>query len=60
MADRDYVLRPWTAEEDADFERFCQSIGETPSDPIHARLMEDGEIDFFNVDPWWDTELPRA
>ena len=60
MTDKNYVLRPWTAEEDADFERFCASIGETPSDPVHARLMEDGEIDFFNVDPWWATELPRA
>ncbi len=60
MTDKDYVVRPWTEEEDADFERFCQSIGETPSDPVHARLMEDGEVDFFNVDPWWDVELPRA
>ena len=60
MADRNYVLRPWTAEEDADFKRFCESIGETPSDPVHARLMEDGEVDFFNVDAFYDIELPRA
>ena len=45
---------------DADFERFCASIGETPSDPVHARLMEDGEVDFFNVDAFYDMELPRA
>ena len=57
---KDYVVRPWTEEENADFERFCASIGETPSDPVHARAMEDGPVDFFNNDPWFDMELPRA
>ncbi len=60
MKAKDYLMRPWTAEENADFERFCASNGETPSDPAHARLM-DGEFDFFlNIDPWFDQELPRA
>ena len=59
-AKRDYVVRPWTKEENADFARFCESIGKIPEDPVHARLMEDGPIDFFTVDPWYDMELPRA
>jgi hypothetical protein len=60
MKARDYVERPWTAEEDADFERFCASLGEIPKDRVHARLMEDGEVDFFNLDERPDVELPRA
>ena len=60
MPKKDYVVRPWTEGENADFEQFCASIGETPSDPLHAKAMEDGPIDFFNNDPWFDTELPRA
>ena len=60
MADKNYVERPWTAEEDADFQRFYESIGKTPSDPVHARLMEGGAVDFFNLDEWHDVELPRA
>jgi len=47
---KDYVLRPWTEEENADFEKFCASIGETPSDPVT----------FFSNDPWYDQILPRA
>ena len=57
---RDYVLRPWTAEEEAAFQRFCASIGQVPEDPIHAQLMEDGPIDFFTVDPFWEMDLPQA
>jgi hypothetical protein len=48
--EKDYVLRPWTEEENADFERFCSSIGEIPSDPVT----------FFSNDPWYDQILPRA
>ena len=58
--EKDYVVRPWTENENADFENFCASIGETPSDPDHAQAMEDGPVDFFNNDPWFDQELPRA
>ena len=60
MTDKDYVVRPWTEEENADFERFCASIDVTPSDPAHVQAMEDGPVDFFNNDPWFDMELPRA
>ena len=60
MVDENYVVRPWTEEEEADFERFCESIGQVPEDPVHASLMEDGEVDFFTLDEWPDVELPRA
>jgi len=58
--ERDYVLRPWTEEENSDFEKFCASIGETPSDPEWAAAMDDGEIDFFNNDPFQGVKLYRA
>jgi hypothetical protein len=58
--ERDYVLRPWTEEENADFEKFCASIGEMPSDPEWAAAMEDGEVDFFNNDPFHGVKLYRA
>jgi hypothetical protein len=57
---KDYVERPWTEEENADFEKFCASIGEMPSDPEWAEAMEDGEIDFFNNDPFVGVKLYRA
>ena len=57
---RDYVVRPWTEEENADFEKFCASIGEMPSDPEWAKAMEDGEVDFFNNDPFHGVKLYRA
>ena len=58
--EKDYVLRPWTEAENADLEKFCASIGETPSDPEWAAATADGEIDFFNNDPFYNLELPRA
>ena len=58
--DKNYVVRPWTVEEEKDFQQFVKDIGKIPEDPVHARLMEDGPIDFFTVDPWYDMELPRA
>ncbi len=60
MSDQNYVERPWTKEEEEDFQRFCESIGKMPEDPVHARLMEDGEVDFFTLDEWPDEVLPRA
>jgi hypothetical protein len=60
MKERSWVLRPWTEEEEADYERFCASIGEIPEDPEHAAAMEDGEIDFFNNDPFVGVKLYRA
>ena len=58
--ERDYVLRPWTEEENADFEKFCASIGKMPSDPEWAAAMEDGEVDFFNNDVFVGVKLYRA
>jgi hypothetical protein len=59
--EKDYVLRPWTPEEDADFAEFVASIGTIPSDPAWAKLMEVNEWgEFFNNDPWFDMDLPRA
>ena len=58
--EKNYVVRPWTDEENADFEKFCASIGETPSDPAHAAAMQDGEVDFFNNDVFVGVKLYRA
>ena len=58
--EKDYVLRPWTEEEDEDFAKFCALIDVTPSDPEWAEAMEDGEIDFFNNDPFVGVKLYRA
>ncbi len=57
MSKRNYVERPRTAEEDAAFAVFCDRIGEPPSDPEWAAAMEDGEIDFFNNDPFVGVKL---
>ena len=57
---KDYVVRPWTEEENSDFEKFCASIGEMPSDPEWAAAMEDGELDFFSNDPFHGVKLYRA
>ncbi len=37
MKGKDYLVQPWTEEEEANFQRFCESIGEIPEDPVHAR-----------------------
>lgn len=60
VPEKDYVVRPWTDAENAEFAEFCSSIGEIPSDPLWAKALEDGPLDFFNNDPWFDMELPRA
>ncbi len=57
MREQNYVERPWTEEEEADFTEFCDQIGEIPSDPEWAAAMEDGEIDFFNNDPFQGVKL---
>jgi hypothetical protein len=51
------VERDWTAEEDADFLEFCDRIDEIPSDPELRLAMEDGEVDFFNNDPFVGVKL---
>jgi hypothetical protein len=57
---KDYVVRPWTAEEDADFLAFCETIDVPPTDPELALAMQDGECDFFNNDPFVGVKLYRA
>jgi hypothetical protein len=60
MKDKNYVIRPWTEEEEEDFQRFCDSIGKMPSDPAHAAAMQDGEVDFFNNNVFVGVKLYRA
>ena len=60
MKAKNYVIRPWTEEEEKDFQRFCESIGQIPEDPAHAEAMEDGEVDFFNNDVFVGVKLYRA
>jgi len=54
------VERDWTAEEDADFGEFCDSIDVPPTDPELALAMQNGECDFFNNDPFVGVKLYRA
>jgi hypothetical protein len=54
------VERDWTAEEDADFLAFCETIDVPPTDPELAAAMEDGDLDFFNNDIWTGLKLYRA
>ena len=60
MKTKNYVERPWTQEEEEDFQRFCESIGQIPEDPAHAEAMQDGELDFFSNDPFQGVKLYRA
>jgi hypothetical protein len=57
---KDYVERRWTDLENEDFQRFTESIGVMPSDAEWAAAMENGEIDFFNNDPFVGVKLYRA
>ncbi len=56
QTERDYVVRPWTEEENADFARFCASLDENPSDPG----FDPDSVQILTHDPWYDVELPRA
>jgi hypothetical protein len=58
--EKNYVVRPWTDEENADFLEFCDRIDEIPSDPELALAMEDGEVDFFNNDPFYNVKCYRC
>jgi hypothetical protein len=60
MKDKNYVLRPWSPEEEESFQRFIESIDQIPEDPAHAEAMQDGEVDFFNNDPFVGVKLYRA
>ena len=54
------VERDWTAEEDADFLAFCETIDVPPTCRELALAMQDGECDFFNNDPFVGVKLYRA
>ncbi len=54
------VERDWTAEEDADFLEFCETIDEIPSDPELRLAMEDGELDFFSNNPFYNVKCYRC
>ena len=58
--EKNYVDRSWTEEEEEDFSNFVASIGVVPDDEEWAEAMEDGEIDFFNNDPFFGVTLYRA
>ncbi len=53
---KDYVVRPWTDEEDAEFKRFSDSIDANPIDPG----FDPDSVEILTHDPWFDVELPRA
>ena len=54
--EKDYVVRPWTEEENADFARFCASLDENPIDPG----FDPDAVEILTHDPWYDVELPRV
>ncbi len=54
--EKDYVVRPWTEDENADFARFCASLDENPIDPG----FDPDAVEIMSHDPWYDMELPRA
>ncbi len=54
--ERDYVERPWTEEENADFDRFRVSLDANPIKPG----FDPDSVEILSHDPWYDVELPRA
>ena len=53
---KDYVVRPWTDEENAEFAEFCAAIDAAPIDPG----SDPDAVEILSHDPWFDVELPRA
>ena len=53
---KDYVVRPWTEEENADFERLCASLDANPIKPG----FDPDSVEILTIDPWYDVDLPRA
>ncbi len=53
---KDYVARPWTEEENAEFAEFCAAIDAAPIDPG----FDPDAVEILTIDPWFDMELPRA
>jgi len=54
--EKNYVVRPWTDEEDAEFKRFSDSIDANPIEPG----FDPDAVEILTIDPWYDMELPRA
>ena len=54
------IERPWTAEDDADFLAFCETIDVPPTYPELAAAMADGDLDFLNIDIWTRLHLYRS
>ena len=55
-AGKDYVVQPWTEEENADFDCFRVSLDQNPIDPG----FDPDSVEILSHDPWYDMELPRA
>ena len=53
---KDYVVRPWTEEENADFAKFSASIDASPIEPG----FDPDQVEILSHDPWYDADLPRA
>jgi len=54
--EKNYVVRPWTDEEDAEFKHFSDSIDANPIEPG----FDPDSVEILTIDPWHDVELPRA
>ena len=54
--EKNYVVRPWTKEENDDFSRFCASLDANPNKPG----FDPDAVEILSHDPWFDVELPRA
>ena len=53
---KDYVVRRWTDEENAEFAEFCAALAANPIDPG----FDPDAVEILTIDPWFDMELPRA
>ena len=53
---KDYVVRPWTDEENAEFAEFCAALDAVPIEPG----FDPDSVEILSHDPWYDVELPRA
>ncbi len=55
-AEKDYVVRPWTEQENAEFSKFCVEIDASPIEPG----FDPDSVEILSHDPWYDMDLPRA
>ncbi len=54
--EKNYVVRPWTEAENADFSEFCASLDANPIKPG----FDPDAVEILTIDPWCEVELPRA